>query len=358
MRREHFEYFEPICPRCLSEREIESPLVLADVFVEEEEHIVEGMLHCPEETCRLEYPIIDGLPILVSNVRSYLASCFEYIIARDDLSPAIDSLLGDCVGPSTNHDAMRQQLSSYTWDHYAEFDPQEQPGGVKPGAAAQCLEHLIYMAGGKIGEPVVELGCATGRNTFDLAQQTSGLVLGLDVNFALLQLAGRVLRNNRVSYPRRRVGVVYERRSFEVTMNDRQRVDFWICDAMALPLRPAWAGGVVGMNLLDSVASPMALLQSIARLLKPGGTALLACPYDWSAAVTTVEGWIGGHSQRSEDRGGAEARLRDLLTPGVQPPELKGFELVVDAEHLPWRVRVHDRSFTDYTLHGIVARKR
>ncbi|MCZ6836752.1 MAG: methyltransferase domain-containing protein [Planctomycetota bacterium] len=335
------------------EREIDVPLQLKDISRETGEHIIEGRLHCPDEACQQEYPILDGIPILVPSVRDFIRDHFELLNARDDLGAATESLLGDCAGPGSAYDYTRQMLSSYAWDHYSEFDPDETDSG--DSTSVMCLRQLLERSGRCEG-PLLDLGCATGRHTFELATHTDGLVLGIDLNFAMLRVASRALREGVVRYPRRRIGIAYDRRTFPVSFEGSERVDFWLCDAQALPLRGSQCGGVAGMNVLDSVASPLALLQSIARVLGPLGTAYLACPYDWSGGVTPVESWIGGHSQRGEDGGAAESRLRSLLTSNDRPEALRRLRLVDEFDDLTWKLRQHDRSHTVYRLHGLIIR--
>ena len=152
---------------------------------------------------------------------------------------------------------------------------------------------------------MLDVGCSVGRTTFALADTTAELVLGVDLNFAMLRLAAEVLQRGAVRYPRRRVGVVYDRREFPVTFAQAERVDFWACDALALPFAPESCGLAVTLNLLDCAAAPRDLLAGVAELLKPGAALVLSTPYDWSPAATNMEAWLGGHSQRSRE-GGAE----------------------------------------------------
>ena len=328
MRRGHLETIRPICPRCRAQRNVSAALALRSVQREADGHIIEGILHCPESSCRQEYPVIDGVPILVPQVRQFITDHFEPVMVRRDLSEAMESLIGDCAGPGTTFDYTRQQVSSYAWDHYGEFDPAEterdtpdlRPSGGEgpgpsfhPGSSVACLRQLLSRAGGSPGGPVLDLGCATGRHAFEVAAVTDGLVLGVDVSFAMLRLAALALRTGRVEYARRRLGLVYDRRAFDVRFEGAERVDFWLCDALALPLADGGAAGVIALNVLDAVASPVSLLESIARVLGDGAPAWLACPYDWSGGATSPEQWIGGHSQRSADRGEPVPRLKQLL---------------------------------------------
>jgi SAM-dependent methyltransferase len=152
------------------------------------------------------------------------------------------------------------------------------------------------------------------------------------------------------------VGVVYDRRDFPVRFPQAENVDFWACDATALPLPAGSISLAVSLNTLDCVSVPAGLLASLARVLRGGGKLVLTCPYDWSAAATPLESWLGGHSQRSPTAGASEAVLRALLTPGAHPASLGGLELVAEQEHFPWHVRVHDRSTMLYRVHLIAAR--
>ena len=171
----------------------------------------------------------------------------------------------------------------------------------------------------------------------------------------MLKVAASVLRTGSVRYARRRGGLVYERREFEARFGGSDRVDFWVCDALALPFADGRFQAVVAMNLIDCVASPVGLLGALRRALRDGGSAWMASPYDWSTAATTVEGWIGGHSQRGEDSGSSPALLRRLLTAGAHPQSIQGLELRDEADGVDWRVRLHDRSAVAYRVHVVRA---
>lgn len=351
MRRAHFEALRPVCPLCRTEGRPEAPLVLAAVAREAAGHVVEGIIHCG--ACGMEYPIVDGVPVLVPRVRQYLADNLFHVVARDDLSEPIESLLGDAAGPGTAFDSTRQHLGSYAWDHYADLDPGEPAGGPAPGAVLRCLDAVLGLADAPPVAPAIDLGCAAGRQTFALAERAGGLVLGVDVHFALLRVAARALREGVVRYPRRRIGLVYDRREFPVELPAADRVDFWACDALALPFSEGAFAAVVGLNVLDSVASPRDLLAAVEHALRPGGRGFLACPYDWSPAVTPLEAWLGGHSQRGPLRGAAEPLLRLLLTPGAHPSAVTRLRLVAEREDVPWQVRLHDRAVTQYRAHAV-----
>src|SRR5207248_3326117 len=150
---------------------------------------------------------------------------------------------------------------------------------------------------------------------------------GVDLNFAMLRLAAEVLRQGKVRYTRRRTGLVYDRRESPAHFANGQQVDFWVCDAAALPFSSATFSLAVSLNVLVCVYAPRELLASIARVLKDGGKAVVASPYDWSPAATPLEGWLGGHSQRPPIAGSCEVVLRTLLTPGAHSGSIEGLTL-------------------------------
>lgn len=322
MRRAHFDALRPVCVVCRA-----APLSVARAVREENDDLLEGILQCTNGQCQREYPVIDGIPVLVGPIRAWLAANPLQVLLRDDLSPELESLLGDVLGAGSPYDTLRQHTGMYAEDHYV----------------AHSARKLLALA-----EPrglALDVGCATGGVTFAIAERTNALTLGVDLNFAMLRVASRALREQRVRFPRRRVGVVYDRHEVEVATSGQ--VDFWCCDAAALPFGDAAFQFGASLNILDCVAAPREALRELARVVR--GELLVATPYDWAPTATPVEGWLGGHSQRGTNRGASEPVLHALMS------EL-GLEVVRDEPHVPWRGRLHERSSVDYDVHAVVAK--
>jgi len=355
LRLTHFETLDPVCPRCRTTTGQDSPLRLSSVFKEHSGHILEGVLHCSNTSCFMEFPIIDGIPILVPDPAGYLRDNVHNLLARTDLSETIESMLGDCAGPGSAFDTARQHISTYAWDSYGDLDPEDaaesQYGAAKPGAVVRGLQAGLGLIGSPPESPVIDIGCSVGRTSFELATRTGGLVLGIDLHMPMLRVARRVLETGIVSYPRRRVGIVYDRREFEVAFDGAERVDFWACDALALPFRESGFGTAIGLNVLDCLNSPRDFLDRLSCMLSPGGAAVISTPYDWSTGATPVEAWIGGHSQRGPDQGASEPFLRALLTDGAHPQSVAGLKILGEIADFPWQARLHDRSVVSYAAH-------
>ena len=373
MRKQHFEALRPVCPVCRQSAERSGgqgwSLGICTIDREEGEHIVEGVLRCSNGACQREYPIIDGIPFLIANLRQYISDNILALYARGDLSELTESIVGDCCGVGSAFETMRQYLSSYAWDHYGDLDPEEpgngldgdpdgglENGGPRPGACVRMLKAGLELAGELPEHPIIDIGCAAGRTALELAHATGQLVVGVDLHLPTLRLASGVIRHGLLSYPRRRVGLVYDRRDIAADLPGRDKVEIWACDATSLPFSRGTFGAAVGLNVLDSVRSPLELLGSIAGALIPGGAAVLSSPYDWSPAVTPIAEWVGGHSQRGRDRGSSAHILRQLLTPGALASSIPGLELEAELSEFPWHVRMHERSVVTYKSHLFVAR--
>jgi SAM-dependent methyltransferase len=197
-----------------------------------------------------------------------------------------------------------------------------------------------------LGGMWIDLGCAVGRATRDLALYGADLVVGVDLSFGLLRTAEHVRHTGHARYATRRVGLVYDRREFAVSDVPSERMSFWCCDVANLPFADGQFAGALSLNVLDCVAYPLAHLNEMARVLASGGSAVLSTPYDWSVAATAVEHWLGGHSQRGSAHGSSAAELRRLLA----TLDL-GLHIAAEEDRVPWRVYLNERASMDYAVH-------
>ncbi len=358
MRLGHFEALAPVCPRCRLESRPDRPLTLARIGARDGDVIEAGALHCEAPDCQQEFPVLDGIPVIVPDPARFLSDSQAQILARDDLPATVMATLGDAIGPGTAFESARHHLGAYAHDHWAEFDPEIGSPRFPPGSVARALHAGLALLGEALPEgPALDIGCALGRATAELAATGQGLVLGVDLNFSMLRLAASAQRRGQVAYARRRIGLVYDPVAFAIPAPDAARIDHWACDAMALPFRVGQFARIAALNVLDCVPAPMTLLQAIAALLPPGGGAVLTSPYDWSPTATQPPFWIGGHTQYGPHGGGAESLLRAILTEGAHPQSIAGVAIAGEIEDQPWAVRLHARSTMVYALHLVALRR-
>lgn len=355
MYRSSFDALGPVCPGCRLREGVDSPLFVAMEEDADSTRIVAGILQCGR--CGGEYPILDGMPVLVPDVRRFVEDNLFYLMARTDLTPAVESLLGDASGASSGLQSIRQHVSSYVWDHWADFDPEETepaPGVARPGSVARLLEQGLGLVGETGPGPAIDIGCGPGRVAAELATRTGRLVVAADLSVPLARAACQAISGT-VDYPRRRVGMVFDRRRFNVATPGSDRVEVWLCDALHLPFAEGTFALATAMNVLDCVAEPRTALVEMSRVLRVGAEAIVALPFDWSDRVTTPAQWLGGHSQRGPHAGRAEDVLRSLIDDGdMAIGTLRATSQPVEAS---WHVRLHDRSCMHYTCQMVAVRR-
>ena len=61
MRPDIFEAVAPVCPRCLHQEGIPSAITIATREEMRGEHLWHGILHCTNQACWQEFPVIDGV---------------------------------------------------------------------------------------------------------------------------------------------------------------------------------------------------------------------------------------------------------------------------------------------------------
>ena len=345
MQIELFEAFGPVCPSCLHHNQTEAPLTIAERLEMRAGHLWHGVLHCSNPSCWMEFPVVDGVPIITADPHETIRRAENQILARANLPPPVAGILGDALGQGTTFDRDRQHINIYATSHYADW----------AGADVAPLPGIIGRAMTATGDPgpagpALDLGCSVGRGTWEMAG-TGRQVLGVDLNIAMLRLAQRLLVEGRARYDRRRIGLVYD--PVEITVPDgtqTESIDFWAADCLALPFRTGTFRLAGAVNLVDCIAGPTNMLHEAARVLAPGAGAFFTTPYDWAETATEKAAWMGGHSARGPHAGAGEPVLTATLAQA-------GFEVLSENHDVPWQLHIHARSVMHYQLHMLACRR-
>ncbi|GGF57835.1 hypothetical protein GCM10007301_16930 [Azorhizobium oxalatiphilum] len=337
MRRRHFETLKPVCPACRQAGQ-DHALALEHGFLASGEDISAGILRCSDPGCWKAYPIIAGTPILVPDVATWLAANLHLVLQRGVETGPLEELVGTAVGPDAAFNLVRQQQSTYGHDHYGDLFADEAEGadgttGSVRTALDTALERLPPRAGATL-----DMGCAAGRTSFDLAAATGRLVLGIDLNWQLMSLGRGLIDEGRITYPLRRSGNTFERRSCAVKLPGAELVDFWIADALALPFADGSFGHATAFNVLDCVAEPARLVRETHRVLETGAGFALSTPFDWASHATSPAHWIEG----------PEALSRLLSQVFIEPGTAEPGHAALQHGELPWTVRLHDNASVQY----------
>ncbi|WP_233246177.1 putative 4-mercaptohistidine N1-methyltransferase [Coraliomargarita sinensis] len=180
------------------------------------------------------------------------------------------------------------------------------------------------------GARALDLGCAVGRSSFELARHCSS-VIGIDYSQAFIDAANRMQVDG--SHPATRLDEGSATTQLNVQVDatiDRSRVSFEQGDAQFIREDIGQFDVVVACNLICRLPEPMRLLQRLPDLLKPGGQLFMTTPFTWLEEYTPSDNWLGDGAQDSF------AGLRQALEP----------EFSLDVRwDMPFLIREHARKF-------------
>jgi putative 4-mercaptohistidine N1-methyltranferase len=228
--------------------------------------------------------------------------------------------------------------SEYLLFHYG--DPQlRPPAGWSDSAAlpfpARCVQQCLDTARLPGKARALDLGCAVGRASFELARYCAEVV-GIDFSRRFIALANRLRRDGEVKYRTFEEGrLTRERRAAVPRGIDRQRVRFEAGDATDLRRDLGQFEAVLMLNLIDRLAAPAECLERVAGLVRPGGQLIIASPYTWLADYTPRRRWLGGFVRRGRPVGTLDTFRRLLVA---------HFDLAARLD-VPWLLREHARKY-------------
>jgi uncharacterized protein YbaR (Trm112 family) len=295
--------------------------------------------------CGRRYPVVDGVPIVMTDPSGYLRAEAATVVERDLPAEVIELLVAG--GPDdAPYPRLIELLSIYLDAHWGDR-AEPPPDGPGAGFGMRAVVDKIAARAADRVDLAVELGCSAARIVAELAAGADR-VCGLDLHFGALRRARRLLDGERVEYPRRAIGRRYT--AATAAAGDRAlpaERRLLVCgDALDPPLVPGVFGRVVALNVLDSVASPRQLLSVVDGLCRPGGEILLASPYAWMSSVMADHERIGGADPAAD----LAAMLRDGTGLGAR-------YRIEDEAELPWTLRRDARTAVSYSIHYLRARK-
>jgi len=245
----------------------------------------------------------------------------------------------------TSHYETDRLVSEYAEFHYGDryFDVPN-----FPRALAQLA---IEAMGDKPARKALDLGCATGRASFELARHFDQ-VTGIDFSTRFISLGTQFAEQGRLRYTLVEEGelVAYKERSLAELGLDAvaQKVEFFQGDACNL--KPVFTDYdlILAANLIDRLYSPEKFLGAVHQRLKPGGLLLIASPYTWLAEHTKREAWVGGFKKDGE---------RFTTLDGLKAMLGEHFRLLRGPLSVPFVIRETQRKF-QHTLSEVTIWER
>jgi putative 4-mercaptohistidine N1-methyltranferase len=223
---------------------------------------------------------------------------------------------------------------------YCEFQYGEDVLGVKNFAVA-CAAIAAHFSEQKT--KALDLGCATGRASFELAK-TFESVEGIDFSVRFVGVGTKLKSDGYIGWSKPQEGELIEKKKITLKQlgynNIAEKVQFWQGDACNL--KPNFTGYdlVMATNLIDRLYQPKLFLEEIKNRINEGGILMITSPYTWQESSTAKEFWLGGY----KDESGKEIKTLETLK------EILGntFELI-HLENLPFVIAESARKH-QYTI--------
>ena len=223
-------------------------------------------------------------------------------------------------------------LGEYLLFHYGSAAEIAPPRGAEHALdyAVRCVTECVTAPGAR----ALDLGCAVGRSTFELAR-TCEEAIGIDFSRRFIDAAETIRRDGALAYARTDEGALTTPLVAHRPDVDPARVHFEVGDALALREDLGEFDIVLAANLIDRLSDPALFLARLPSLVKPGGQLVITSPYTWLEEFTPRDKWLGGFDRE-----------------GMRVPTLAGLRLKLD-EHfdltgvkdLPFLIREHARKF-------------
>lgn len=229
-------------------------------------------------------------------------------------------------------------FAEYLLFHYGTADeilPERYGGAEALFYPVRCVTECVDTAALPKGARALDLGCAVGRSTFELARLGAS-ALGIDFSHRFIGAAEAIRRQGVLAYERVDEGALTTPLKARLPDGvDPGRVAFEQGDALSLRHDLGQFDVVLLANLIDRLHAPLRCLQRLPALIKPGGQLVIASPYTWLEEFTPRPHWVGGF-----ERFGKRVTTLDGLG------EVLGadFELVGTRE-LPFLLREHARKY-------------
>ncbi|WP_261641995.1 5-histidylcysteine sulfoxide synthase [Erwinia mallotivora] len=199
----------------------------------------------------------------------------------------------------------------------------------------------------------LDIGCATGRASFELARHFEQVV-GMDYSARFIDVALQLTSGEDFRYVTQEEGDLVEYRQvrlkdFDLGTDQTSRIQFVQGDACNLKPQQDCYDLVLAANLIDRLRQPKRFLQDITRMLNSGGILMLSSPYTWLEEFTPKENWLGGIRENGEALTTYQALQRLLAA---------DFEEVAVPQDVPFVIRETARKYQHTVAQLTVWRKR
>ena len=222
---------------------------------------------------------------------------------------------------------------------YIEFHYGDTYFGV-PNFPVACIAEVAKHLGGNEVERALDIGCATGRSSFELAKHARH-VDALDFSARLIVCPSALQKGGLQRYAIQDEGEIVSFK--EVRMDElgyadvADRINFMQGDACNLPEKFNDYDVVFAGNLIDRLYEPETFLNLIKDRIRPGGLLVITSPYTWLEEFTERDKWLGGFKANTGENYTTLEGIQDALQPE--------FSALADPVDVPFVIRETRRKF-------------
>ena len=196
---------------------------------------------------------------------------------------------------------------------YCEFQYGDEHFGVK-NFALLCADTASSFTSNKT--KALDLGCATGRASFELAKHFDE-VEGVDFSARFIMVATRLKDDGYIAYHSKEEGDIFSLKRVTIKElgyeNIKKKVTFWQGDACNLKPNLNSYDLVMATNLIDRLYNPKLFLDTVHTRLNKEGILVLTSPYTWQESSTNKEFWIGGYNDENGNKVRTIDNLKNIL---------------------------------------------
>lgn len=226
-----------------------------------------------------------------------------------------------------------QLVSQYDEFHYGDEYFQV------PNFSKRLVELAIDTLADRPKHKALDLGCAVGRASFELARHFDH-VTGIDFSARFIQHGVQLASGMTVHYTLPSEGELVEYKSCSLAQLELEetqgKVEFFQGDACNLKSNVTGYDFILAANLIDRLYSPRKFLNAIHERINVGGVLMLTSPYTWLEEHTPREEWIGGFKKDGESYTTLDG-LHEILD--------SHFRIIGAPQHVPFVIRETQRKF-------------
>ncbi|XP_076441679.1 uncharacterized protein LOC143280845 [Babylonia areolata] len=213
--------------------------------------------------------------------------------------------------------------------------------------AELCLKYYKPQTG--VPNRALDIGCAVGRSTFELARKVDEAI-GVDFSQAFVDVCKELKERGTMDYKMTTEGDLYSELKAVVPSDiNRKKTMFVQGDACNLPSSLGQFGVILAANLVCRLHHARQFLRDLASLVAPGGILVITAPYTWLGQFSDKSEWLGGY----KDRDGNAVTGFDTLK-----KELDSSFILLEDRNLPFLIRETARKHQWTVAHATVWQRK